>query len=138
MIVIADSSPIHYLVLIQVVEVLPRLFQRVLIPTEACSELGHLSAPAEVQRWIAAPPPWLEILSLAAASSAAIPDLDAGEEAAIRLAEQLSGSAFLLMDDAKARAAASSEESRALELSASCKPHPRVVSSAARCGTTAA
>ena len=106
MIVIADASPLHYLILVQAVDVLPRLFQRVLIPDEVCSELRHIHALAEVQRWIAAPPLWLDVRSVAAAASAAIPDLDAGEEAAIRLAEQLSGSAFLLMDDVRGRAAA--------------------------------
>jgi predicted nucleic acid-binding protein len=89
MIVTADTSPLHYLILIQVVDVLPRLFQRVLIPTEVCAELGHVSAPAEVQQWIAAPPLWLEIRSVAVTESAAIPNLDASEEAAIRLAEEL-------------------------------------------------
>ncbi len=103
MIVIADASPLHYLILVQAVDVLPRLFQRVLIPDEVCSELRHIHAPAEVQRWIAAPPLWLDVRSVAAAASSAIPDLDAGEEAAIRLAEQLGGAAFLLMDDAKGR-----------------------------------
>ncbi len=85
MIVIADASPLHYLILVQAVDVLPRLFQRVLIPDEVCSELRHIHAPAEVQRWIAAPPLWLDVRSVAAAASSAIPDLDAGEEAAIRL-----------------------------------------------------
>src|SRR5436190_16081447 len=66
-----------------------RLFQSVLIPQEVCSELRHRNAPAEVQRWISAPPSWLEVRSIEATATAAIPDLDAGEEAAIRLAEQL-------------------------------------------------
>lgn len=103
MIVIADTSPLHYLILVQAVDVLPRLFQSVLIPQEVCSELQHRNAPAEVQRWISAPPRWLEVRSIEAAATTAIPDLDAGEEAAIRLAEQLGRAAFLLMDDAKGR-----------------------------------
>ena len=106
MIVIADTSPLHYLILIQVEDVLPRLFQRVLIPDEVYAELRHPGAPAAVRQWIAEPPPWLEIQSAATAPDA-IADLDAGEAAAIRLAEQLGETAFLLMDDLKGRGEAS-------------------------------
>ena len=62
----------------------------------------HPGAPAVVQRWIAEPPRWLETQAVAAAR-AAIADLDAREAAAIRLAEQLGETAFLLMDDLKGR-----------------------------------
>ena len=82
---------------------LPRLFQQVLIPNEVYRELCHPGTPVEVQRWIAELPLWLEVRSVSAAGTAAIEDLDAGEEAAIRLAEQLGRTAFLLMDDAKGR-----------------------------------
>jgi len=102
MIVIADTSPLHYLILVQVADVLPRLFQRVLIPDEVYAELRHPGAPAVVRQWIAESPRWLEIQS-AAPARAAIADLDAGEAAAIRLAEQLGETAFLLMDDLKGR-----------------------------------
>jgi len=102
MIVIADTSPLHYLILVQVADVLPRLFQRVLIPDEVYSELRHPGAPAMVRQWIAAPPGWLEIQSATTAATA-IADLDPGEGAAILLAEQLGETAFLLMDDLKGR-----------------------------------
>jgi len=102
-IVIADTSPLHYLILVQAVESLPRLFHRVLIPEEVYSELRHPNAPADVQRWIEEPPPWLEVRSVGATASSAGLDLDAGEEAAIRLAEELGEAAFLLMDDLKGR-----------------------------------
>ena len=103
MIVIADTSPLRYLILVEVAEVLPLLFQQVLIPDEVYTELRHPSAPAAVQRWISAAPRWLEIRPPAGTPSAVIPDLDAGEGAAILLAEQLGETAFLLMDDAKGR-----------------------------------
>src|ERR1700674_2822898 len=102
MIVIADTSPLHYLILIQVEDVLPRLFSRVLIPDEVYGELRHSGAPAVFRRWIAEPPGWLEIQPASTAPTA-IADLDAGEAAAIRLAEQLGETAFLVMDDAKGR-----------------------------------
>ena len=103
MIVIADTSPLRYLILVEVAEVLPLLFQRVLIPDEVYEELRHPSAPADVQRWIADAPRWLEIRPAAAMPGVGIAELDAGEAAAIRLAEQLGETAFLLMDDAKGR-----------------------------------
>jgi len=61
-----------------------------------------LARPPWFDKWIAEPPRWLEIQS-AALARAAIADLDAGEAAAIRLAEQLGKTAFLLMDDLKGR-----------------------------------
>ena len=123
MIVIADTSPLHYLILIQVEDVLPRLFQRVLIPDEVYAELRHPGAPAAVRQWIAEPPPWLEIQSAATAPDA-IADLDAGEAAAIRLAEQLGETAFLLMDDLKGGASWHPEHWYS---PAFCRRHPKKV-----------
>jgi len=78
MIVIADTSPLRYLILVEVADVLPHLFQQVLIPDEVYAELRHPRAPAVVQRWISAAPRWLEIRPATATPSAVIPDLDAG------------------------------------------------------------
>jgi len=89
--------------LVEVVEVLPQLFQRVLIPVEVYEELRNPGAPAVVQRWIADAPHWLEIRPAVAMPGVGIAELDAGEAAAIRLAEQLGETAFLLMDDVKGR-----------------------------------
>jgi len=68
MIVIADTSPLRYLILVQASDVLPELFHRVLIPDEAYAELRHPGAPGEVQRWIAALPLWLEVRSISPAT----------------------------------------------------------------------
>jgi predicted nucleic acid-binding protein len=53
MIVIADTSPINYLVLIEQIEVLPKLYGRVLIPPSFCEELQHVRTPEAMRRWIA-------------------------------------------------------------------------------------
>ncbi len=45
MIVVADTSPIHYLVLVGEVEALTQLFKEVLIPREVYEELTHIGAP---------------------------------------------------------------------------------------------
>ena len=61
MIVIADTSPLNYLILIGEAEVLRRLYGRVVIPEAVLRELQNPQAPAKVAEWIAQPPAWLEI-----------------------------------------------------------------------------
>jgi hypothetical protein len=45
MVVVADTSPINYLVLIDQIQILPRLYTRILILTAVLSELKHPVAP---------------------------------------------------------------------------------------------
>ena len=59
--VVADTGPLHYLVLTGDIALLPNLFEKVLTPERVRDELAHAEAPAAVRAWIAAPPPWLEI-----------------------------------------------------------------------------
>ena len=42
---VADAGPLHYLILIDCVEILARLFDRVLIPLAVRDELIHPGAP---------------------------------------------------------------------------------------------
>jgi predicted nucleic acid-binding protein len=44
-IVVADTSPVHYLVLIGEVEILPALFEKIVVPTAVLDELVHPGAP---------------------------------------------------------------------------------------------
>ena len=60
MIVIADSTPLNYLILIHQVDLLPQLFDRILIPPAVFEELQHQETPDVVRRWIASPPSWLQ------------------------------------------------------------------------------
>src|SRR4051812_10103323 len=101
--VVADTSPLHYLVLIQAVDILPPLFRQVLIPEEVHRELLHEQTPTAVRSWATDPPTWLEIARVDRTVPRTIPDLDAGETATILLAEQQGPETFLLMDDAKGR-----------------------------------
>ncbi len=59
--VIADTSPINYLLLIGHIDILPKLFERVIVPEIVRDELTHPKAPAVVRNWIASPPDWVEI-----------------------------------------------------------------------------
>jgi predicted nucleic acid-binding protein len=58
--VIADTSPLRYLVLVDYPAILPALFGRVLIPSAVAAELQRPRTPAPVRAWIASSPPWLE------------------------------------------------------------------------------
>jgi len=90
MIVIADTGPISYLILIQEIQILPVLYGRILVPVSVCEELKHPRAPDAVRSWMNQQPEWFE-----ARSPGHLPDpelaeahLDAGERDAILLAEE--------------------------------------------------
>jgi predicted nucleic acid-binding protein len=104
--VVADTGPLHYLVLIGHIDVIPTLFQTVYVPSDVQTELSHIEAPPEVRSWIADPPAWLTIVpSPGATEDSALLRLDRGERAAIVLAAALKADA-ILMDDRAGVAAA--------------------------------
>jgi predicted nucleic acid-binding protein len=102
MIVVADTTPVNYLILIDEIDVLAKLYGRVVIPRAVREELRSSRAPVSVQAWIAQPPPWLEILSPISSLDTALAKLDAGEREAIALAEELSADQ-LSVDELKGR-----------------------------------
>ena len=97
MIVVADSGPLHYLVLLDQVDLLARFYGGVLIPEAVMSELSHRGAPAKVIRWLSVPPPWLRTVSPAPAVIDSITsELDLGEREAIALASQVHADLILI------------------------------------------
>lgn len=98
LVVVADTGPLHYLLLIDQIDPLLRLFGRVTVPTRVRAELLHPEAPAPVQRWAASPPPWLTVAPAAAQDDPALDKLDDGEADAIALALAI-GADLVLMDD---------------------------------------
>ena len=102
MIVVSDTSPLCYLLLINLVELLPQLYGQVIIPESVCTELLNSDAPEMVKSWMAHPPDWLEIQAVTEEIDTALNDLDLGEREAIALAEQLNAD-LLLLDDRAAR-----------------------------------
>ena len=102
MLIIADATPLNYLILIRQAHLLPQLFARVLIPTAVFDELQHLDAPESVRAWILNPPSWLRRQALRSPPDPALNYLDAGEREAIALAEQMHADQ-LLLDEAEAR-----------------------------------
>jgi predicted nucleic acid-binding protein len=84
MIVVADSGPLHYLVLLEQIELLRRFYGQVLVPEPVASELSAAGAPAVVRDWITKPPTWVDVRSVPSdAVSMITDDLDPGERAAI-------------------------------------------------------
>ena len=98
--VVADTGPINYLVLIEAIDVLPRLFERIFVPAAVYDELTQADAPAGVRDFIAQRPSWLEVRPNPEVKSRdpLHSVLDAGEEAAIALARELNAD-LILMDD---------------------------------------
>ncbi|HEY0794737.1 MAG TPA: hypothetical protein VGD64_03040 [Acidisarcina sp.] len=86
MIVVADTTPLNYLILIDQIDLLPALYQRVLIPPEVYSELQRPGTPAGVRTWSSNLPSWCELRTLKDAPGALLSELDAGERDAIQLA----------------------------------------------------
>jgi len=94
MIVVSDTSPLNYLVLIQHAEVLPSLFGQVIAPPAVMAELQHPGAPTIVRAWAAGPPAWLEIRAPARIDPSL--GLGTGETHAISLAQELHADAVLI------------------------------------------
>jgi len=94
MVVVANTSPINYLVLIGQIEILPRLYTRIAIPPAVLEELKRPAAPEPVRDWATHPPSWLEILT--AKSIVSIARLDPGETEAIALAIEIQAEVLLI------------------------------------------
>jgi predicted nucleic acid-binding protein len=105
LLVVADTSPIHYLVQIGQIGLLPQLFEKIFIPSVVYGELRHPSAPAPVRTWANAPPAWLEVLPVIVSDDPAFQTLDDGEKSALTLGVTL-GADLILIDDRKGAAIA--------------------------------
>lgn len=100
MVVVADTSPINYLILIGQIELLPRLYTRILVPAAVLAELNHRLAPKPVQEWASNAPRWFEVLT--PKTNLRLGQLDLGESEAIALAVEMHAD-VLLIDDLAGR-----------------------------------
>jgi predicted nucleic acid-binding protein len=101
--VIADTGPVNYLILIGHIDLLPRMFERVVLPSAVQAELSNSLAPPAVQRWMADFPAWLEIAETPAAAVST--GIHKGEAAAIALAAAMHADLLLIDDRRGARVA---------------------------------
>jgi predicted nucleic acid-binding protein len=84
MIVVSDTTPLNYLILIEAIHILPAIFGRVYAPSAVVTELSHPRSPEMVRAWASSPPGWLTIQDPTQIDSSL--KLGAGETAAIALA----------------------------------------------------
>lgn len=102
MIVVADTSPLRYLILIEHVHVLPALFGEVIVPPAVLTELTNERTPQEVRKWLANRPEWLRVQAPRETLPQLQGGIDEGEREAIALAVEVKADA-LLMDDRDGR-----------------------------------
>lgn len=97
-VVVADTSPLNYLIQVHCEHILPALYERVFVPTAVVDELDHPLAVASVRTWLTHVPPWLVVRDVASVPDPRLAKLDPGERQAIQLAKQEHAD-LLLMDE---------------------------------------
>jgi predicted nucleic acid-binding protein len=105
--VVADTSPLHYITLIGHLSIFPALFKRIFIPATVRDEMLRPKTPGMVQHLLLSPPAWLEALPdpVPEMIDPALAELDSGEQTALLLA-QLLNATLVLIDDREGVAAA--------------------------------
>jgi predicted nucleic acid-binding protein len=103
--VVADTTPLNYLILIGQAHVLGALFGKVLVPEGVLAELGDPKAAVAVTLWIQSLPAWLDVARVRQVDNTIL--LGKGEVEAISLALEKQVE-IVLMDERKGRAAAQS------------------------------
>jgi predicted nucleic acid-binding protein len=103
-VVISDTTPLHYLILIGQDGILGKLYGEIIVPPAVLQELDHASAPDEVSAWMKSPPSWL-IVRAPQTIPQDFDNLDFGERQALALAKEVRAD-LILLDDKIARRSA--------------------------------
>jgi predicted nucleic acid-binding protein len=108
MVVVADSSPLRYLIVLGEQNLLPELLGEVWIPSAVLEELSAPATPAGVRAFLHSLPGWLKVRDPERQTLEGIAiELDRGERSALALAREI-GADLVLLDDAAARTQARS------------------------------
>jgi predicted nucleic acid-binding protein len=102
MIVISDTSPINYLVLIDEIDLLPTLYETIIIPSAIFDELTAEASPEKVKIWLKNKPEWLLVKKPSVKVTPETFRLDAGESEAIQIAKELNAD-LLIIDEKQGR-----------------------------------
>lgn len=102
MIIVSDTAPLNYLILIDCQNALVELFGTVIIPSKVFEELQREETPEKVREWIAKRPAWLDVRAVKGGVEIVSDKIHAGEREAIALAEELNAD-LLLIDDKDGR-----------------------------------
>lgn len=105
-VVVADTSPLRYLVLIQCEHLLPLLYSKIWIPEAVLGELREANVDS-VRQWSSKLPEWVEVRKVQDVGFQEIADLDLGEREALALAREL-GANLVLIDERPGTAVARS------------------------------
>src|SRR5712691_5301164 len=104
-VIVSDTTPLNYLVLIEAIDLLPGIYRRVLIPPAVWVELAQPRTPEPVLKWLARSPSWLEVTKPMLVPDRTLSHLDDGEAQAIALALEHRAD-LLLLDERDGTAAA--------------------------------
>jgi predicted nucleic acid-binding protein len=106
-VVVSDTTPLHYLILIGRDSVLQTLYGEIIVPPAVLKELAHPAAPQDISAWAKSPPAWVTVRA-----PQSIPqhfdNLDFGERQALALAIEIHAE-LVLLDDKVARRCAEQE-----------------------------
>jgi predicted nucleic acid-binding protein len=102
-VVVADTTPIRYLTAIGHLDLLPRLFETIFVPSVVYEELQNPATPQMVRVALKPPPAWLKVVSAEVTDDPVLLALDEGERAALTLALSL-GADLILLDERKGAA----------------------------------
>jgi hypothetical protein len=61
--IVSDNSPLNVLIRVGCEDILPKLFEHVLIPPEVTAEMAHPAAPSVIREFVQHLPAWLAIQS---------------------------------------------------------------------------
>jgi predicted nucleic acid-binding protein len=102
MVVVADTSPLNYLLQIGCESVLPALYKRIVVPSAVLAELSHPDTPLVISGWLLNLPTWIEVRRISSPPDPTLAALDPGEREAIQVAQEQRAE-LLLIDERRGR-----------------------------------